>query len=289
MRVGLVSIVVALVAAWTPAAVHAQAVALSNAVVAAVQGVAMNSPYGSLPRGLDDSSGSTTRLMIMSNRNIIASRTADAAGSGGRFTPTTEMRRDVVVMSCGDHDVREIFECSRLRVLVNGAVIAPLTYSADTNVYRNALGATWNVREVTALFDARRLVKGFTVEYASPDGAEWSFAVEPDQAAVDLLLDVSSATAATAVTGPPPTQLRVTAVRSADGWQITNNDTYRWPRCVASIGASEATMGALDRFGVATVNRAQFQPALPADSDKLPLSVTCYVGRDQMFISTIQP
>jgi len=115
MRTRLLSVLGALALA-SEATAHAQ-VALTNDVVAAVQKIAMNTPYGSLPRGLDDSFGGATRLFIVSSRNMIAARTADAAGSRGRFTPPAEMRQDVIHISCGDHDLGEIFECSRVRVL----------------------------------------------------------------------------------------------------------------------------------------------------------------------------
>jgi hypothetical protein len=267
----------------TPA--HAQ-VALTDDVVAAVQKIALNTPYGSLPRGLDDSFGGTTRLFVVSSRNMIAARTADAAGSRGRFVPPPDMRQDFVHISCGDHDLGEIFECSRLRVLVDGKQIAPVTYNAGPKAYRNALGATWSVREVAAVYDARRLTKGFTVEYASPNGGQWTFTVAPDQAAVDLLLDVTLASTATASAGPTPNQLRVTVTRIGDGWEITNDDDYRWPRCVVSSGVSEAEIGAFAPNATITVVRTQFKPALTEQSLQFPVSLTCYVGRQQMFIAT---
>lgn len=124
------------------------------------------------------------------------------------------------------------------------------------------------------------------MEYASPDGAQWTFTVTPEQAAVDLLLDAASASTAMAPTGPPPNQLRITVTRTGDGWEITNDDDYRWPRCVVSIGTSESEIGAFAPNATITVTRAQFKPAPTDQSLQLPVSVTCYVGRQQMFIAT---
>jgi hypothetical protein len=262
---------------------------LSEDIVGAVQTLTMNTPYGSLPRGLADSAGRSTKLLIVSNRNMIALETAEATGSSGRFNPGSEMRWDVVLLFCGDHDAGQIFECARLQVSVNGVEVKPLSYEAQRNSYGNALGANWDVREVFAVFDARRLTNGFVVDYADPTGAEWTYAITPEQAAVDLLLDLASASAATVPAGPVPPALRISVTRPAQGWRITNADSFRWPLCVASIGASEASIGAFEPNGSVMVNPSQFQPPLNEQAAKSPVTVTCTVGRDQVFIATERP
>lgn len=262
---------------------------LSDDTVRAVQTLTMNTPYGSLPRGFAESSGSSTKLFIVSARNMIASRTAEAAGSGGRFNPPPDMRRDIVFLSCGDHDFREVFECARVRLSSDGKAIEPLSYEAKQNSYRNALGASWDVREVFATFDARDLLKGFAVDYADPTGGEWTYTVTPEQAGVDLMLDIASAAAATAPTGPVPPQLRITVARVGQAWRITNGDPFRWPQCIASIGASEAPMGALEANAALMVNPSQFQPPLTDPATKSAVTITCTVGRDQVFIATGRP
>jgi hypothetical protein len=52
------------------------------------------------------------------------------------------------------------------------------------NTYRDAFGAAWKVREVVGAHP----VHGFSVDNASPNGAEWTFNVSVEQAANALLL-----------------------------------------------------------------------------------------------------
>ena len=84
---------------------------MSNALVNALLGVAKERSSSSLV-GLSKSVNGGLALRVLSYRTLIAWRYASAAEQGGRFTPPNDMRLDVVKVSCGDSDLRHIFECS---------------------------------------------------------------------------------------------------------------------------------------------------------------------------------
>jgi hypothetical protein len=144
--------------------------------------------------GLHQSIGAAQRLHVTSNRVLIALRTAEAAGGDGTYTPPSDARGDTVLVACGAAEVGSIFECTRVRVTRPDKVeVKPLSYSAGPNVYTNALGAHWTVREVSATYPAVQLAHGFVVHYASLDRTEWSFEVSREDAEEKLMLKDLSA------------------------------------------------------------------------------------------------
>jgi hypothetical protein len=86
---------------------------------------------------------------------------------------------------------------------VDGRVVKPLLYEAQTNSYTNAFGAKWSVQEVDARYLASELQQGFKVDYASPDGTEWTFDVPKAKAEQDLLLNVTGKPLPKVVTSSP--------------------------------------------------------------------------------------
>ena len=157
---------------------------MSNALVNALLGVAKERSSSSLV-GLSKSVNGGPALHVLSYRTWIAWRYASAAEQGGRFTPPPDMRLDVVKVSCGDSDLRHIFECSLVSVInAEGNRVAPVFYSAGPRIYRNGL------REVTAIYHTHDLADGFTVTFADVEGSEWSFEVSADDAENELLLKV---------------------------------------------------------------------------------------------------
>lgn len=144
--------------------------------------------------GFLQSEGDSLRIHVLSNRAVIASKIIDAAASGGRFTPPAELRDDVILVKCGDHDIGEIFQCARVALKdTNGRAVKPISYSAETNSYSNALGARWSVREVFATYPVAGLAAGFAVDFAGTDGTEWTFLVNKFEAADGLLLRLGDA------------------------------------------------------------------------------------------------
>ena len=174
--------------AKAPTTPAAPTLRLTDRHVAAIQSLTKGKPaYDFL--GLSHSSGGTQRLHVISNRAEIAWKTAKAADSNGRYTPPLNERVDVVVISCGDSDLADIFECSRVRVTRPDKVeVKPLSYSAGPNVYKNGLGGTWTVREVFATYPVLPLAGGFIVDYASFDGTQWTFEISRGDAEQKLLL-----------------------------------------------------------------------------------------------------
>ena len=67
--------------------------------------------------GLSDYGNNSSRLYVTSARALIAFKTAKASESNARYTPPANERLDTVSISCGDSDIGEIFECSRVRVM----------------------------------------------------------------------------------------------------------------------------------------------------------------------------
>ncbi len=138
--------------------------------------------------GLTDASGGSLRLSIYSGRGLTASKISSAALSGGRYAPKSIV--DTVDIYCGSGYTFETrFECARVSVrATDGRKVRPLSYSARTKVYTNALGAKWRVREVAAHYSVGPLANGFSVDYAGTDETEWTFEVSAEDAAEKLLL-----------------------------------------------------------------------------------------------------
>jgi hypothetical protein len=183
---------------------------MSNELVQALLALAKQR-YSNTLLGMWKSVDDSMALSVRSNRNLIAWRNASVVEDGGRFNPPAEMRLDLVIVSCGDSDLGDIFECAR--VTVNGPKgqrIAPVSYNAGPRNYQNALGARWTVREVLATYNVRDLRDGFTVTFVGKDGAEWDFAVSAEDAENELLLKLDPASASTlspSASQLPPPQL----------------------------------------------------------------------------------
>jgi hypothetical protein len=132
------------------------------------------------------------RLHVISGRAFIAFKLAQARESGGRYNPPESVRTDSVTVSCGNSELGDIFNCSSVSVKnAAGTRVKPVRYSAGSNAYSNALRAKWNVREVNAVYLATSLKDGFSVDYAAPDGSEWTYEVTPEVARDALLLDLT--------------------------------------------------------------------------------------------------
>jgi hypothetical protein len=144
--------------------------------------------------GLMDYANGSGKLHVISARALIALKTKEAAESGGKYTPSAPDRADILMIDCGDSDLGDIFECSRVRVLTpSKRIVQPLAYAAQRNTYHNAMGARWAVREVTARYPIRDLRDGFSVEYADFSGTGWTFVVSADDARDELLLKLDAA------------------------------------------------------------------------------------------------
>lgn len=156
--------------------------------------------------GLSEFEDGSLRLSVRSNRSLIAFNTAKATESGGRYRPSADLRQDLVLVHCGDSDLGDKFDCTSVTVKrLDGRRVPPLSYTAGRNAYRNAMGATWTVREVGATYLPRDLVNGFTVDYADDGGNEWTMTVTAADFAEKLMMfdDASPAPSAPA-TGPIP-------------------------------------------------------------------------------------
>jgi hypothetical protein len=163
---------------------------LSDRVVSAIQNLAKDKRFYDFV-GLSEYDHGALKLFVTSNRAKIAYETAKAAESNQRYTPLGEERLDTVNIECGDFNLQETFECSRVRVMRRDkSEIQPLSYSSKPMDYINASGNHWTVHEVWAAFSARELDDGFIIEYVSYDGVESTFEVSPEDAREKLLLKV---------------------------------------------------------------------------------------------------
>lgn len=239
--------------------------------------------------GIPKLEGKSLAVLVMSNRALIVSDSARATEKGARFTPPDSLRRDAVVIACGDADLGEIFECSFVRVTdPTGARIAAASYDAGPRSYHNALGASWTVRRVVATYAAAALASGFMIAYGSPDGVEWTMAVSMSDAANRLLLAlrVGDRLPIQLTQGPPPSQLRVRVDLDPSGWRITNLSSYTWETCSVQIGGSEAVIGPFAGDGTIFVTPTQFSPPVLGDRPASDVSVWCqangttYVGKN---------
>lgn len=175
----------------TGAAVPASVVRMSDALVSAIQALTKDRTESEF-LGISEMRDDSHALHVNSFRALIAWQTAKANDGGGRFRPPANDRMDVVTVDCGDADIGDVFECSRVRVISPGKrVVKPFSYTAGPKTYRNAMGAKWTVREVFATYHALDLKEGFSVDYADFGGTEWTLVVSAEDAAEKLLLKVS--------------------------------------------------------------------------------------------------
>lgn len=140
------------------------------------------------PPGLGLSDGGQ-RLHVNSARGLIESKKWRANISGGQYAPTSgELSDDTVIVTCGDETIGQIFDCTKVKVTVNGANVQPLSYSAEPHTFTNGFGARWTVLKVTATYRGATLAGGFVVTYSSPSDIEWKFNVTGAQARETLFL-----------------------------------------------------------------------------------------------------
>ena len=223
--------------------------------------------------------GRSTALTVVSNRLMIAYTAASTQEKGGRYTPPETARFDLVLVSCGDADIGEVFECEKVSVVDPfGQTVQPVTTQSGPKEYKNAAGGAWTVREASAFYDRRTLMRGFTAVAYGFDGTEWPLEVSPEEASSHLMIGDPLPSYQMAVTGgPPPTQLRVTVRLDGDRWRVsTLNQNFTWRNCAAYIGASSARVPTLEYGGTAFISRSEFSPPIGA-VPTLP-SITCKVG-----------
>ena len=144
---------------------------------------------------LVDYADGSSKVVVSSTRGTIALLTWKASTTNGRYTPPPN-QPDTVQVQCGDSDLGDIFECARVRLLTpEKRVVKPVSYAAGPRAYRNALGARWSVREVLAVYAIRELREGFSVDYASFNGTEWTFEVSAEDARNRLFLKIGETVA----------------------------------------------------------------------------------------------
>lgn len=140
--------------------------------------------------GLTDFADGSAKLSVHSQRQVVAYSTWKASSTGGRFR-VPPGATDVVMVNCGDSDLGDIFECSKVTVVdAKGNTVRPSSYKAARNPYRNALGSKWTVREVDAEYPIGALKDGFEVIYADFGSTEWTFKVTAEEAEKKLLLRI---------------------------------------------------------------------------------------------------
>jgi hypothetical protein len=245
--------------------------------------------------GLSKRVGDSLAFTVVSNRSLIAFMSASTAEEGGRYTPPAAVRSDIVVVTCGDADLGEIFECSRVTVTAaNGRRVNPIATDSGVRSYRNALGAGWKAHRTVAHFRIEPLRGGFTVTAHSPDGTEWPLEVSAEEASMALLIGTAlpsvqrESPSGPSPSGPPPSQLVVTITSNGEGWRIANqHSSYTWRNCTADVGASSARLPALEPNGAIIVNRTDFRPTLQPGGAQP--SVTCKAGNQSYMATSASP
>lgn len=139
--------------------------------------------------GVYDARDKQRRLQIMTGRTALAFRLSQAAVEGGRYTPKPDDQHDVLIVNCGAPDFGATFDCVAVTLKsAAGATIEPLSLVSGVNSYTNRLGATWTVREVRATYPISGLRQGFSVDYSSAGGVDFTKTVSATEADEDLLL-----------------------------------------------------------------------------------------------------
>lgn len=215
--------------------------------------------------GLHKFDGDTTMLSISSARQSIAFSTANAVSKGGRYNPPASARADVVVVTCGDEDLGERWDCGRLSVVTAaGKRVAPLSYSSGAKTYKNAMGASWTATTSTGMYRLADLADGFDVVFAGTNGSEFTYEVSADDvasrlftelpptramlAALQAKAEAAKAAAAAAAKAlidaepEPPAALRG-IVEPVDGgqWRVMSESPgYTWQSCSLVAGVHKA-------------------------------------------------
>jgi hypothetical protein len=145
--------------------------------------------------GISKFVGESLSLSVASNRSLIAYNNAVAVERGGRYAPPASLRADLLSIDCGDADLGEIFNCTRVAVkTAAGKVLRPITMRTGPQTFRNALGARWTAQTVAATYQINELTSGFLVDYAAADGTAWTLNVSATEARRDLLLTIDPQT-----------------------------------------------------------------------------------------------
>jgi hypothetical protein len=174
-------LVTAIVNAQSPRTAVPATGTMSEALVRDLLGLAKDWPVSALALGINKTAGGREVLSVNSLRALIAAANASAIAEGGKYAPPQSLRRDLVRITCGDADLGEIFDCDKVSVANSrGRVVAPFAVDAGAKPYRNALGAKWSVRTVTAFYSVSALLDGFTVTAFGTDGTEWPLIVSKE-------------------------------------------------------------------------------------------------------------
>lgn len=161
---------------------------MPDAVAEAIR-VEASEGYVSRFLGIYDTRGKQYRLQVSTGRSRLAFSVAQAHVDGGKYTPKPADKVDVLHVNCGESAFGDVFNCAAVAVRdAKGIAVKPVRYEAGTNGYRNALGATWSVREVSAAYPIAGLQDGFTVGYRSVDDVEYEIAVSAEDAIKKLFL-----------------------------------------------------------------------------------------------------
>lgn len=138
--------------------------------------------------GITKYAGDSMAIFVVSSRASIAAKFRTAKEQGAKFTPSADDLLDVVIARCGDEDLGEILNCSKLTVTANGKTVVPITYRSGPRAFQNGFGATWSARLVTASFRAADVRDGFSLTATGPDGFTWTLEVSKADAQRELLL-----------------------------------------------------------------------------------------------------
>lgn len=165
---------------------------IPDVVISEIAAVVSHSSTTFAHTGVSRVRGQTAFLTVTTNRALIAFQTQQALNVGGRFTPPPALKADVVMATCGDGNLIGRWDCAGLTVSVGGRAVEPVSYSAEPQVFRNALGASWSARIVRATYRVDDLRSGFTVTGRGTDGIEFDEYISKDAADRQLLFAMPS-------------------------------------------------------------------------------------------------
>jgi hypothetical protein len=100
---------------------------LSNEAVAELLALGVDNDHSYL--GLHKYDGDSELLSISSSRQLIAFSSGQADSKGGRYVPPASMRADIIMITCGDADLGDRWDCANVTVSKAFRRVAPLTYS----------------------------------------------------------------------------------------------------------------------------------------------------------------
>lgn len=163
---------------------------MSDELVLALLNVSQNTAASF--HGLPGTEGEIPQLSVFSNRQVLASKFAEAAVKGRPFTVPADLRADTVSILCGDNNHPALFGCVQLRLRVLGKMIRPLAYRALNEKRVTGAGVKWRARVVAGIYSAKDLDKGFTIEYETTNNSSLTRIVSGAEASTELLLTLSA-------------------------------------------------------------------------------------------------